>query len=74
MGENFDLSEFDSSMHEEPGHVDTQSADPVTSKNPSVHFAEVSDADLDVLKRAAKSDRTHKPTMWGVRILQGNVH
>lgn len=36
-------------------------------------FPDVSDADLEKLQHASKSERTHKQTLWGVKILTGNI-
>lgn len=67
IDDNLVYSDFDKDMQE---FVDSVSA--VPQKKTSVRFADVVDAEIESLKKASKSERTHKQTQWGVNILIGN--
>lgn len=40
---------------------------------PCDRFPDVSESDMEMLQRASKSERTHKQTLWGVKVLTGTI-
>lgn len=62
---------LDTEFEDDGQDVNPPSPCPDLQNKASVRFAEVEEGELEDLQRAAKSERTHKQTGWGVRILQG---
>lgn len=55
----------------EKADIRSNNEDNIGACAPAIVKSEVSDEQVQKIKRASKSDRTHKQTVWGVKILTG---